>query len=734
MKIQSTKRRKYAVLFLVLLIGLVSLFASVSLAATAKVVDVKVAINHGIALLNDGTAWTFGRNGIGQLGNGKIDTSEHFYPPEKIMNNVKAIDANNAQTALIKTDGTLWMCGLNEDGELGDGTTTNRSIPVKIMDDVQQVSIGSFSTAILKTDGSLWITGERFLDMKDQTIKPVKVMDDVKSVCVGYYRLFYIKKDNSLWACGSNSFLKDELSSGSYSDGNVDYGALGIGLKGSTDMPVQVMTDVKAVDSDWNHVAILKTDGTLWMSGSNDYGELCDGTTTNRHAPVKIMDGVQKVSVGNHNTMVQKVDGSIWVCGKLGNNETSLVPVKLEGLETTNTIDAGSDCLLIVDENGSLWATLHYGYTSFAIAHKSIPMNNSGKFRMNLLIGDNPDSDTTSADKTDSSTKNDDDTTDQKSLAPATLVAPKEVKAVPVDLTHIEVTWSEVSGAKQYIVRMEEDFSGKYKKTYTTSKTTARFKVVEGRIYRFWVSAGTDKTHQSELSKEVISATLGKTSVPSIKINSKSSKKVDVIWKYAIGASGYQYQVATKKKNGKNVYKKTTSKTSVTLKVEKGKALYYRVRPYTKIKKKTVYGTWSGWKKYTLEKKKIDLAALLGIEKDKAKKTKPVYKNGKAAKSYWRIDTIELLPGEKATFTVVNKSKYNTLIRANTDSGVIDFDSGVPCKPGKSAAFSFKNKWKTQRVVMTIYVNILPNMSAGESPDAVLKCTITKPKNIKAIY
>jgi alpha-tubulin suppressor-like RCC1 family protein len=62
-------------------------------------------------------------------------------------------------TMVIKTDGSLWAWGLNEYGQLGDGTNIDRLEPVKIMDSAASVSAGWYHAAAIKTDGSLLTWG-----------------------------------------------------------------------------------------------------------------------------------------------------------------------------------------------------------------------------------------------------------------------------------------------------------------------------------------------------------------------------------------------------------------------------------------------------------------------------------------------------------------------------------------------------------------------------------------------
>ena len=59
---------------------------------------------------------------------------------------IRQVAAGGNQTMILKNDGSLWACGDNTRGQLGDGTTTNRSTPKKVMDGVTSVSVGTAHT------------------------------------------------------------------------------------------------------------------------------------------------------------------------------------------------------------------------------------------------------------------------------------------------------------------------------------------------------------------------------------------------------------------------------------------------------------------------------------------------------------------------------------------------------------------------------------------------------------
>ena len=120
------------------------------------------------------------------------------------------ISASTSHTIATKNDGSLWAWGYNSNGQLGDGTTTNKTTPVKIMDNVVSTSAGPFHSLAIKNDGSLWAWGYNlFGQLGDRThtnkTKPVKIMDNVVSTSAGGYHSLAIKNDGSLWAWGDNS-------------------------------------------------------------------------------------------------------------------------------------------------------------------------------------------------------------------------------------------------------------------------------------------------------------------------------------------------------------------------------------------------------------------------------------------------------------------------------------------------------------------------------------------------
>ncbi|WP_395836206.1 RCC1 domain-containing protein [Cystobacter fuscus] len=83
---------------------------------------------HSLALRSDGTVWAWGNNDNGQLGDG---TTTHRLSPVQVpgLTGVVALAAGNSYSMAMLSDGTVRTWGNNNHGQLGNGTTTHANSP-----------------------------------------------------------------------------------------------------------------------------------------------------------------------------------------------------------------------------------------------------------------------------------------------------------------------------------------------------------------------------------------------------------------------------------------------------------------------------------------------------------------------------------------------------------------------------------------------------------------------------
>ena len=111
----------------------------------------------------DGTLWTWGSNGSGGLG---LNNTTQYSSPVQIPGTTWEISADKFVKVAygggaIKTDGTLWMWGSNNYGNVGDNSTANKSSPIQIPGTNWASISFTFNNAVAtKTDGTAWVWGE----------------------------------------------------------------------------------------------------------------------------------------------------------------------------------------------------------------------------------------------------------------------------------------------------------------------------------------------------------------------------------------------------------------------------------------------------------------------------------------------------------------------------------------------------------------------------------------------
>ena len=267
---------------------------------------------HTSAIKTDGTLWTWGYNYYGELGVNDAGPTTHRSTPVTTFaggTNWKQVSCGGDSTTAIKTDGTLWTWGFNSYGQLGINNTIDRSTPVTTFaggTNWKQVNGGGYHNAAIKTDGTLWTWGDnndgRLGDNTTITRStPVTTFaggTNWKQVDCGNFHTAAIKTDGTLWTWGRNS-----------------YGQLGDNTATNRSTPVTTFaggTNWKQVACGQQFIAAIKTDGTLWTWGRNTFGQLGDNTATNRSTPVTTFAGgtnwKQVASGGNHTAATTYID------------------------------------------------------------------------------------------------------------------------------------------------------------------------------------------------------------------------------------------------------------------------------------------------------------------------------------------------------------------------------------------------------------------------------------------
>jgi alpha-tubulin suppressor-like RCC1 family protein len=317
-------------------------------------------ISHTIALKNDGTVWTWGRNNAGQLGLGS-STNDVLRPVNVVgMTPVAEVAAGNNHCLALTTDGRVWSWGGNGSGQLGDGTTTARRTPIQVPalgNTVQMIEGGESFSIALKNEGSVWTWGRNDYGqlgdgtsiMKKLPIQVFGFTAPVIEVAAGLVHSVALQSDGTVWTFGRNN-----------------YGQLGDGTNISKSTPVQVaglanITHIAA--GDYFSLAI-RADGTVWSWGYNTSGQLGDGTTVNKLSPVQVLGLTQAVLIsgGGVHALAVKSDGTIWAWGtnnygQVGDGSITrrLSPVLTANTELMIGIAGGTSHNVGLKLDGSLW-------------------------------------------------------------------------------------------------------------------------------------------------------------------------------------------------------------------------------------------------------------------------------------------------------------------------------------------------------------------------------------------
>ena len=325
---------------------------------------------HTAAIKDNGTLWTCGRNDYGEKGDGTLALAIGFAQESTLATTWTSVSAGALHTVAIQGGNTLFTWGDNYFGQLGNGTQTNKYVATQESTEATDWNStvgGGKHTIAIKAGGTLWAWGYNLrgqLGDDTSTGKSVPTQEGTNatnwsSITAGYEYSAAINDLGELYTWGHN-----------------DYGQDGNGTTGGQiEIPTQVGLDTNwtSVASGGWHTAAIQTGGTLLTWGRNHYGQLGNGTTTDTNTPAAVTAGAgfhwDSVSVSDNHTVAIKVEDAddtnrtLWawgwnVDGQLGTGDMvdHHVPVQVGTDSDWASVSASDTHTVALKSNGELWS------------------------------------------------------------------------------------------------------------------------------------------------------------------------------------------------------------------------------------------------------------------------------------------------------------------------------------------------------------------------------------------
>lgn len=287
-----------------------------------------------LVLQDDGTVLAWGRNDVGQLGDG---TTEHRLTPVQVagLTDVISVHTWSFGAAALSDDGTVWVWG------------SGRSTPVQVpgLTDAAQIDVYDSRVLAVTDAGTVWL-GEA-----DTTPVQVEGLTDIVHVVEGSNGTrLALESDGTLWMWGRHA---------GFGDLDPWVPAKVPGIPAIVDV---VAGGYMISNVDIHFVLARDVNGEVWGWSDASYVKQEDGSYSFTPSKIEGVSHVASVSSNISRTFLALVeDGSVWAWGSgyLGNGEaysTADTPIQIAGLADITSVHAGLYHHLAVDESGDVWA------------------------------------------------------------------------------------------------------------------------------------------------------------------------------------------------------------------------------------------------------------------------------------------------------------------------------------------------------------------------------------------
>ena len=399
---------------------------------------------HWVGVQNNGTLWACGYNGKGALSTGNTSNKSSPIQIGALTTWSSVVASDVGMTGALKTDGTWWVCGYNLRGALGINTTTTivtSMVQVGTASNWSQVGFGYYTTGAIKSNNTLWMCGYNLNGQLGNNtsgaattvLSPVQIgaLSVWTQVACGYNHSAAVQNNGTLWswgnnskgqlglnttvgvsnptqvgnlsiwvsvACGYFSTIAKDNTGQLWSWGNNSlgqFGVLGLNTLTSYSSPVQIPAATAGITTSyWAKISCgydqsvaIQSNGTLWAWGLNSYGQLGLNTTTGYSSPLQIgtLSIWTSIASGSGFTAALQSPGTVWAWGlnsqgQLGintlTNYSSPVQVGTQSIWTQLVTNNSSPIMAGIQSPGTLWtwgANVNFALGYNSTSYRSYP-------------------------------------------------------------------------------------------------------------------------------------------------------------------------------------------------------------------------------------------------------------------------------------------------------------------------------------------------------------------------
>lgn len=219
-------------------------------------------LEHSLLLKKDGSVWAWGNNFFGQLGNGSNDDRSSVPVQVQGLSSVIDISAGQHHSLAVLLNGTAWSWGHGQWGQLGNGNNVNVRAPVQVsgLTDIVQIAAGLNHSSARGVTGIMWTWGEGSGGQlgngyhSGSQLTPVQVqgLHSVSQISARGDRCFAVGADGAVWGWGRNI-----------------YGELGVGDTIDRSRPTQIdLSEVSHIAAGWEFTVALRARNRpfYWMT------------------------------------------------------------------------------------------------------------------------------------------------------------------------------------------------------------------------------------------------------------------------------------------------------------------------------------------------------------------------------------------------------------------------------------------------------------------------------------